>query len=94
MIIHFQRIHLRVRNPANFFIFQFIIITKIENYPAVLCGLSDKLEECIEAIDQNNLEKFKSGHRCEVTGKWIKSPNHKKPNLESIINYEKELPTT
>lgn len=62
--------------------------------PAVLCGLSDKLEECIEAIDQNNLEKFKSGHRCEVTGKWIKSPNHKKPNLESIINNEKELPNT
>ena len=25
MIIHFQRIHFRVRNPANFLIFQFII---------------------------------------------------------------------
>lgn len=56
--------------------------------PAVLCGLSDKLEECIAEVDESNLSKFIDGHRDEATGKWIKGPSYKPADIESIINRE------
>ena len=56
---------------------------------AAIFGLLDKLEAAIAAVDENNLEKFKSGYKCPETGKWIKDKNHKKVDLESIIHAEK-----
>jgi predicted HAD superfamily Cof-like phosphohydrolase len=58
--------------------------------PMIDIGCVDKLQECIKAVDENNLEKFKSGHKCPETGKWIKNKNHPKVDLEKII-YEKKL---
>ena len=56
---------------------------------AAIFGLLDKLEAAVAAVDENNLEKFKSGYKCPETGKWIKDKNHKKVDLESIIREPK-----
>lgn len=54
--------------------------------PAVLFGLSDKLEACIQEVDRSNLSKFIDGHRDPSTGKWIKGPAYSPANIEFIIN--------
>lgn len=52
----------------------------------VLCGMSDKLEECIKEVDRSNLSKFVDGYKCPDTGKWIKGPSYSPANIEGIIN--------
>lgn len=51
---------------------------------AAIFGLANKLEACLKEVDENNLLKFKNGHRRE-DGKWVKSPDHPLVDLKSII---------
>lgn len=54
--------------------------------PMALCGISDKLEACLKAVDENNLLKIANGTLCPDTGKFIKPKDHPKVDLESIID--------
>ena len=47
------------------------------------CGILDK--PILECVDQNNLEKFGPGCTVSESGKLIKPPNHKPPNLKWVI---------
>ncbi len=47
------------------------------------CGIKDKL--LLENVDQNNLDKFGPGHKIREDGKIIKPPNHRPPDIHSII---------
>lgn len=47
------------------------------------CGIKDG--PVLEAVDQNNLEKFGEGHYWREDGKLCKSPNHKKVDLEAVL---------
>jgi len=42
----------------------------------------------LEAVDNNNLLKVKTGHMCPTTGKWIKAPNHPKTDIKSVLKYQ------
>jgi hypothetical protein len=47
-------------------------------------GIKD--QPILEAVDQNNMEKRgPGGHKDPTTGKWIKPPNHKKPDITQLI---------
>lgn len=52
-----------------------------------MAALGLPMEPFLEAIDENNLEKFTlpGGYR-DAGGKWIKPPGHKKPDLKSILD--------
>ena len=52
-----------------------------------MVALGLPMEPFLEAIDQNNLEKFTmpGGYR-DAGGKWIKPPGHKKPDLKAILD--------
>lgn len=47
------------------------------------CGLPDK--PILEAVDQNNLEKFGPGASVNEHGKLTKPPGHKPPDLGEVI---------
>jgi predicted HAD superfamily Cof-like phosphohydrolase len=47
------------------------------------CGLKD--QPILEAVDQNNLEKFGPGHSWNEDGKLIKPPGHKPPDTKKLI---------
>lgn len=53
--------------------------------PAVAFGLSSKLTDCLEAIDQNNLSKLIDGYRHPETGKFCKGKSYVPVDLSSII---------
>ena len=47
------------------------------------CGLKD--QSLLEAVDENNLEKFGPGHKYNEYGKLIKPPGHKPPDIQKLI---------
>jgi predicted HAD superfamily Cof-like phosphohydrolase len=47
------------------------------------CGIADL--PILEAVDDNNLQKFGPGGYRREDGKWIKPPGHKPPDLRSLI---------
>ncbi len=47
------------------------------------CGI--RMEPILEAVDANNIEKRASGKMNPETGKWEKSPDHKPPNIETLL---------
>jgi len=47
------------------------------------CGIDD--EELQIAVDENNLAKFGPGSYRRDDGKWMKPPDHRPPDIESII---------
>jgi predicted HAD superfamily Cof-like phosphohydrolase len=49
----------------------------------IACGIQD--QPILEAVDQNNLDKFGPGHSWREDGKLIKPPGHKKVDLEPLI---------
>lgn len=50
-----------------------------------LSAFGVKDQPVLEAIDQNNLDKFGEGHSWREDGKLIKSPNHKKVDLGAVL---------
>jgi len=52
-------------------------------------GVAD--ESLLELVDQNNLEKFDGGYR-DYSGKWIKPPNHKPPDIARCLEIQAGLP--
>lgn len=47
-------------------------------------GISDI--PLLELVDANNLAKFgPGGRKCETTGKWLKPPNHKPPDIRGCL---------
>lgn len=55
----------------------------VSTYTLSACGIPD--EEVQLEVDNNNLAKFGPGHYIREDGKLIKPPDHKPPNLKSII---------
>lgn len=49
-------------------------------------GIGDK--QVLEAVDNNNLLKVKTGRKCPTTGKWLKSPDHPKTDVKSVLLYQ------
>jgi predicted HAD superfamily Cof-like phosphohydrolase len=47
------------------------------------CGIADN--PILEAVDQNNLEKFGEGGYRNEHGKWIKPPGHKPPDIQALL---------
>lgn len=47
------------------------------------CGIADI--PILEAVDENNLQKFGPGGYRREDGKWVKPPGHKPPDLRSLI---------
>lgn len=48
------------------------------------CGIEDT--DLLELVDCNNLEKFgPGGHKDPVTGKWVKPPGHKPPDIKALL---------
>lgn len=51
------------------------------------CGVADC--SVLETVDENNLMKFgPGGYEDPVTKKWIKPPNHKKPNIGWLLDQQ------
>lgn len=49
----------------------------------IACGIQDV--SLLEAVDQNNLEKFKPGHSINEHGKLIKPPKHLPPDIDKVL---------
>lgn len=61
----------------------------VATFTMAVSGISD--ESVQNAVDEANLAKFgPGGYKDATTGKWIKPPDHKKPDIESIIHWQKE----
>ena len=54
--------------------------------PAVMLGLGDKLEDCLDEVNSSNLSKFIDGHKDPVSGKWIKGKSYTPANIARILN--------
>lgn len=52
------------------------------------CGIAD--EALQHAIDCSNLEKFSPGGRKREDGKWLRGPEWKKPDLNAILEQQKQ----
>lgn len=50
----------------------------------IACGVPDL--PFLNAVNQNNLDKFGPGHSYREDGKLIKPPGHRKPDIQSILN--------
>lgn len=48
-----------------------------------VCGIDDI--PLLREVDNNNLLKISTGHLDEVTGKFIKAPNHPKPDIAGVL---------
>lgn len=49
----------------------------------VACGIKDM--ELFKEVDENNLAKFGPGGHLREDGKWVKPPNHPKPDIARIL---------
>lgn len=47
------------------------------------CGIDDS--PLLEAVDQNNMEKFGHGHSIREDGKLVKPPGHKPPDIAGVL---------
>jgi len=47
------------------------------------CGIPDK--PLLRLVDQNNLDKFGPGHSYSETGKLIKPPGHRPPDIDTLL---------
>ena len=47
------------------------------------CGIKDN--ELLKLVDNNNLAKFGPGGYKDENGKWIKPPNHPKPEVKELL---------
>lgn len=61
----------------------------VASFAMAVSGISD--ESVQMAVDQANLAKFgPGGYKHPESGKWIKPPDHKKPDIAQIIHWQKE----
>ena len=51
-------------------------------------GIDDN--ELQDAVDENNLAKFGPGGHRREDGKWMKPPDHQPPNIEKVLNEQKD----
>ncbi len=49
-------------------------------------GISDS--SILKAVDYNNLDKFGPGGYLDQNGKWIKPPNHRKPDIKHELQLQ------
>lgn len=50
---------------------------------AIACGIA--IEPLLQLVDENNLLKIATGRKCPETGKFLKAPNHPKPDIAGEI---------
>ena len=49
-----------------------------------ICGIAD--EPLLREVDDNNLLKISTGYFNKETGKFIKAPNHPKPDIANVLH--------
>lgn len=49
----------------------------------IACGIPDS--KLFKLVDENNMAKFGPGGHRDANGKWIKPPNHTKPDIEGFF---------
>ncbi len=52
------------------------------------CGIDD--QEGQEEVDNNNLAKFGPGGYRRDDGKWVKPPNHPKPDIKGVLERQRD----
>lgn len=58
-------------------------ISVVNEGAAIAFGLP--MEKLQETVDENNLLKIATGSKCPETGKFLKSPNHPKPDFAGVL---------